>query len=653
MKKIVLKKLVLTNFKGVRSLELNFNEGQTNVFGRNGSGKTSISDAYSWLLFGKNSQNDSQFGIKTLDSENNPIHHLEHSVEGVFMVDEEEITLKRVYFENWVKRKGSDTNELSGHSTKYFINDVPLSLAEYKLKVDSIISEEFQKLLSNPLYFNSTLPWKDRRVVLSKIVGEISDKEVYSTFEKENQEQLQTLLSSGKTLEDYKREYAVKRKKIKDELDLIPSRIDEAHRSLPEAKDWDSIESSILVHTNEIKEIEIKIEDATKQMDSKFAEVNKVKQIKFQKEQELQAVINEEAIESKKDYNKAVAEASDVKHIIQLNMNNAKQQVELIQEIQAKIERHEEANNQLRNQFTEENAKVFEFDSTAFSCNSCQREYATDKIEEIKANALTKFKAQQEQIISEIRATGGANKVEIDKCKAVVDELKKKKDGYNETVEAKQVELKVIEEKIKTLEVNVNSQKEDSPKVIQLKKEISEIVIPEVVAVDNSELKIKKSELQAEIDTLKLQLHDKVQIEKGNARIEELSQQQRALAQEIASFEQVEMLIDKFNNSKMDLIEQKVNDKFSLVKFKMFNQLVNQTYEDCCILLSNGVEWSDLNTAAKINSGLEVIKVLSEFYEVSAPIFLDSKESVSSLLPIDSQLITLSVDEKCETITIR
>jgi hypothetical protein len=189
--------------------------------------------------------------------------------------------------------------------------------------------------------------------------------------------------------------------------------------------------------------------------------------------------------------------------------------------------------------------------------------------------------------------------------------------------------------------------------VIQLKKEISEIVIPEVVAVDNSILKLRKNHLQAEIDTLKLQLHDKVQIEKGNIRIEELSQQQRALAQEIASFEQVEMLIDKFNNSKMDLIEQKVNDKFSLVKFKMFNQLVNQTYEDCCILLSNGVEWSDLNTASKINSGLEVIKVLSEFYEVSAPIFLDSKESVSSLLPIDSQLITLSVDEKCETITIR
>jgi DNA repair exonuclease SbcCD ATPase subunit len=653
MKTVKLKSIKINNFKGLKELEISFDSSVTNIYGKNGVGKSSICDAYSWLLFGKNSQNQSDFGLKTLDPENNPINHLEHSVEGTFIVDEEEITLKRVYLENWTKKKGEQIQRLTGHTTNYYYNDVPLSLAEYKLKVDSIISEEFQKLLSNPLYFNSVLAWKDRRVVLSKIVGEISDKEVYSTFKKESQEQLQTLLSSGKTLEDYKREYAVKRKKIKDELDLIPSRIDEAHRSLPEAKNWGSIDNDIQFNEAQIRTIDSQIEDATKQMDSKFAEVNNVKQIKFQKEQELQAVINEETIESKKEYNKAVAEANDVKHIIQLNMNNAKQQFELIQEIQGKIERHEEANNQLRNQFTEENAKVFEFDSTAFSCNSCQREYDTDKIEEIKANALTKFKAQQEQIISEIRNTGGANKVEIDKCKTVVDELKKKKDGYNSIIETKQAELKKIETTVTSLAMGFDSQKEDSPKVIQLKKEISEIAIPEVVAVDNSILKLKKSELQAEIDTLKLQLHDKVQIEKGNARIEELSQQQRTLAQEIASFEQVEMLIDKFNNSKMDLIEQKVNDKFSLVKFKMFNQLVNQTYEDCCILISNGVEWSDLNTATKINSGLEVIKVLSEFYEVSAPIFLDSKESVSSLLPIDSQLITLSVDEKCEAITIR
>ncbi len=653
MKKIVLNKLVLTNFKGIKHYTLDFDSNETNIHGKNGSGKTTVADAYSWLLFGKNSQNQTDFGIKTLGVNNDPIHNLNHSVEGVFIVDDSEVTLKRVYSEKWTKKKGNETQELTGHSTDFFINGVPLSLSEYKLKVDKIISEEFQKLLSNPLFFNQSMKWNDRRVVLSKIVGEISDSEVYSNFSKDKQIEIQALLSSDKTLADYKREYSVKRKKIKDELDLVPSRIDEATRSLPDAKNWEEIEKSIEVYSNQIKDIDTKIEDSTKQMDSKFAEVNKAKQTKFQKEQELQAVINEEIAESKKDYNTLVSDANNIRHKIQVNKNNVKQQIELIQELEGKIKRYETANNELRNKFTEENAKDFTFDSTAFSCNSCQREYDTDKIEEIKANALLKFKAQQEQVISEIRTTGGANKVQIEKHQADIEVFKQAKIGLSEIIETKEVELKVIEDKIKACEVQIDSKKEDSPKVIQLKNEIDSIVIPEVKAVDNLELKTEKVNLLINIDNLKVQLHDKLQIEKGNARIEELNQQQKTLSQEIANLEKTEMIIDQFENSKMKMIEEKVNGKFKFVKFKMFQTLVNGGISEDCTCLINGVEFNDANTASKINAGIEVINVLSSFYEISCPVIIDGRESISKLIQTDAQIINLIVDSGCEKLTVK
>jgi len=653
MKKIVLNKLVLTNFKGIKHYTLDFDSQETNIHGKNGSGKTTVADAYSWLLFGKNSQNQTDFGIKTLDTNNDPIHNLNHSVEGVFMVDDSEVTLKRVYSEKWTKKKGNETQELTGHSTDFFFNNVPCSLSEYKLKVDKIISEEFQKLLSNPLFFNQSMKWNDRRVVLSKIVGEILDSEVYSNFSKDKQIEIQALLSSDKTLDDYKREYSVKRKKIKDELDLVPSRIDEATRSLPDAQNWEEIEKSIEKYSSEIKDIDTKIEDSTKQMDSKFAEVNKVKQTKFQKEQELQAIINEEIAESKKEYNNLVLDASNVKHIIQLNKNNVKQQVELIQELEGKIKLYETANNELRNKFTEENAKDFTFDSTAFSCNSCQREYDTDKIEEIKANALLKFKAQQEQVISEIRTTGGANKTQIENYQSDIEVFKKAKIGLNEIIETKEAELKAIEEKIKACEVQIDSKKEDSPKVIQLKNEIDSIVIPEVTVIDNLELKTEKVNLLINIDNLKLQLHDKLQIEKGNARIEELNQQQKTLSQEIANLEKTEMIIDQFQNSKMKMIEQKVNDKFKFVKFKMFQTLVNGGISEDCTCLINGVEFNDANTASKINAGVEVINVLSSFYEISCPVIIDGRESISKLIQTDAQIINLIVDSGCEKLTVK
>ena len=181
MKTIKLKKLSLVNFKGIKNLEIELKD-QTIIEGKNGSGKTSVFDAYSWLLFGKNSQNQTDFSIKTYDTNNNVIHNLEHSVEGTFMIDDSEVVLKRLLREKWSKKKGSENPELTGNETIFFINEVPKSLSEYKLFVDGIISEESQKVLSNPLYFNQTMKWQDRRTILSKLAGDIDKTSILNNL---------------------------------------------------------------------------------------------------------------------------------------------------------------------------------------------------------------------------------------------------------------------------------------------------------------------------------------------------------------------------------------------------------------------------------------------------------------------------------------
>jgi AAA15 family ATPase/GTPase len=202
MKTIKLTKLKLQNFKGVKALEIELKD-QTIIEGKNGSGKTSVFDAYSWLLFGKNSQNQTDFSIKTYDSNNNVIHNLEHSVEGTFMIDDSEVVLKRLLREKWSKKKGSETPELTGNETIFFINEVPKSLSEYKLFVDGIISEESQKVLSNPLYFNQTMKWQDRRFILSKLAGDIDKTIILSNLSENHRIELEKMLSTDKTLEHY------------------------------------------------------------------------------------------------------------------------------------------------------------------------------------------------------------------------------------------------------------------------------------------------------------------------------------------------------------------------------------------------------------------------------------------------------------------
>ena len=97
---IKLRKLALQNFKGIKNKTIEFT-CETNIYGQNASGKTTIFDAYLWLLFNKDSSNATEFNIKTLGADGKPIHQLEHSVEGSFEIDDQEVVLKKIYKEKW------------------------------------------------------------------------------------------------------------------------------------------------------------------------------------------------------------------------------------------------------------------------------------------------------------------------------------------------------------------------------------------------------------------------------------------------------------------------------------------------------------------------------------------------------------------------
>jgi DNA repair exonuclease SbcCD ATPase subunit len=651
MKTIKLKKLSLINFKGVKALEIDFKD-ETNIEGKNGSGKTTVFDAYSWLLFGKNSQNQSDFSIKTNDANNNVIHNLEHSVEGTLQVDDSILVLKRVLREKWTKKRGSEVSELTGNETIFFINEVPKSLSEYKLIVDGIISEESQKVLSNPLYFNQTMKWQDRRNILSKLAGDITNDLILEKIKGSYRTELEKMLSTDKTLEDYKREFSAKRKKIKDELDLIPSRIDEASRSKPEDKNWNQIESSIKSKNLEISSIDLQIEDITKQQEAHFDKISEAKNLKFQKEQELVSSINDSSVQTRRELNNIDKLKSEIKHIIDINevtITNIKQ---ANNDFQKDIDKFNKLNDSLREAFQVQNSSEIKFDDTLAKCSTCFREYEKDKIDEIKNNSLNELKRVKNQLLIDIRTQGTENKKKIEELELNIAKNNSEIENLKLIIEDKTQTLKEVSENEQKLRLIVSEKTELTTEQQKIQAEIDSIVIPDFNAPDNSFLKATKTELQLVIDGLKAELHDKNQIEKINERISELEIQQRKLAQEIASFEKQEIAIENYNSEKNNLIERSVNDKFSLVKFKLFEAQMNGGINEICEATVNGVLFNDLNTATKINSGLDVINVLSNYYDVTAPVFLDNRESTTNIISSNSQIISLFVNPKCETLKI-
>ena len=251
-KEIIIKSLSLVNFKGIRELSVSFDERVTDIFGRNGSGKTTLFDAFTWLLFGKDSQDRKKFDLKTLDADGRIIPQLPHEVSAIITVNGEEVKICRRFTEKWVKRAGQTERVFTGNEEERFYNDVPCSQREYEAKIADICNEAVFKFITNPAYFPSQSAESQKEMLL-KMAGSISDNEIAT-----GNADFEALLAqiTGKTMNEFKKEIAAKKSRLNAEISDIPGRIDEKKRDLVEPEDWAALESDIKTKTAERDAIE-------------------------------------------------------------------------------------------------------------------------------------------------------------------------------------------------------------------------------------------------------------------------------------------------------------------------------------------------------------------------------------------------------------
>ena len=133
----------------------------------------------------------------------------------------------------------------------------------------------------------------------------------------------------------------------------------------------------------------------------------------------------------------------------------------------------------------------------------------------------------------------------------------------------------------------------------------------------------------------------------AEARIAELRQREESLAEEYAELERQPFRGEEFLRVKVARLEERINGCFRLARFRLFEQQVNGALcEVCEVLGPDRVPFnSGLNHAAQINTGLDIINTLSAHYGVTAPIFIDNAEAVTTLTATPAQLIRLLVSE--------
>ncbi|WP_276907994.1 AAA family ATPase [Peptoniphilus duerdenii] len=597
--KIKLKKLKLENFKGIKSLEIDFKEDVTNILADNGKGKTTIFDAYTWLLWDKDSLNRKDFSIKPYDKDGQEIHNLESTVEGTLEFDEEEIILKKVYKEIWTKKRGSTQAEFTGHTTDYYMNAVPVKKKEYTDRLATVIDEENFNLLSNPIYFNQILDKNKRRSIVLGLIEDIGKDEVL----KEN-EDLKKLPLDKYTIDEIKAMAKDSAKKINKDIESIPARIDELEKSKVGEIDFDALEFRKNFVTPAIKEIDTKLADVSTSSDEIKEITSKISDL----EQEKSKIKTNFEIENHKITSKN-------KNTLE---EKAKDEKEL-QEISDIVARLAENIDDYRTEWVKINSSKYDGD---FKCPTCGHDLEEHQIDEI----IAKFNLDKSKKLENIEKEVEKIKARIEDYKKRIEELRSKKYEILEEIKLDEAKIQAIDDEIKTLKEKLSN----------------------LSTGDKSELIKKKEELTKELDELNKTLSLQGQNEKLDERIKELEKQEKDLAKSYEKQQEIIYLCEEYIKTYVDLVSDKINAAFYNVKIKLFEQQINGGITETCEVTLDGVPYSDLNSAGKINAGLDVINAISEKLDIEVPIFIDNAESINELIKTETQLVRLVVSKDKE-----
>jgi DNA repair exonuclease SbcCD ATPase subunit len=643
MKKIKLLKLSLKNFKGIKDITIEPKGKNMSILGDNGTGKTTIYDAFMWVLFGKDSSYSTNFGIKTYDKDGNTIHGLDHEVEALISAEGKEITLKRVYKEKWTKKRGEAERTLTGHTTDYFIDEVPKKASEYSEFIEKLLDEEVFKLITSVTYFNHQMHWTDRRDLLMDIVGYLTDEEIIDE-DKELKPLLEVL--DKRTLEDHKKYIKAQKKKYNKQIEYIPTRIDEINRGLPELAD--NIDYKKL--EKEKKDLSIKIDEIDERINSQQAIGDKYKQ-KNKELNKLKTQLFELKLELENDKKSKLRELEyELERIEEreIKLNSAIEEKKLDLKDKNDIPELEKIIKELKSKYFEVQKTRFEKPSEDnFICPTCKQSLPeTDKEQKLK-EMQENFQKDKENTLAGINKKGKmlasrkkTLKEIMESTEEDISRMEDKKEELGERIGQFNRDIELEKEKLKDFKPeNDEKYKELQSEIKSLEEEIEEL--------DNGsgakeEIEVKKS-YQKQIEEINYKLNSKETIEKQKKRIKELKNEEESYRDKLMELEKDEYLLERFTIKKVDMLEDEINKKFDLVKFKLFDRKVNGAIEDSCEVTVDGVPYSDLNTAKTINAGLDVINVLVDKYQVSAPVFLDNKESVNQLIDTDSQIISLVV----------
>lgn len=634
MNYIKIKRLALENFKCHRNLVLDFNGGNASIYGDNATGKTSVYDALTWLLFGKDSHGNGEknIEIKPLGEDGEVRdHNAITAVEAVLLVNGEEVTLRRTYQEVWSTKRGRGEATYDGNTSEYYIDGVPVKKYAFSEAVDALVNEDTFRMLTSVSHFADGISWQARREVLFRVANVAGDREIML-----NDEKFFPLIEGmGKlSLEDYKKKLLAEKHTFVGAKTDIPARISECQKTIEDVDGMD------------FGAARAKIEALTVEKDALEAELLSIerntaaenKRMEIREVRLEQVALDNENKAYRLSQTVGAPNVDALRAVVNAHNGTLFAKESALEGQKRMIDDKDKQIADCRARWLAVNAEVF----TGSNCPTCGQALPADKIRA----SIEAFEADKRKRLLEIERTASTLKAVRAEIEVRIAEITEEIEQHRTIIEGTQAKIDAAKGMIVTpvdMDGYAEKREEIQKRIDGLDGELMDIMSGTSAA--RAKLIGQISEIKNEIASWNVYLGKESLLEYSRKRVEELQEDARNAAEKLDAIEEVLFLIDEYSRYKTQFVEDSINGMFRIARFRLFREQANGGVEDRCDVVYDGVPYININSGAKINVGIDIINTLSRAYGVTVPLFVDNAESVTNLERSDCQIIRLVVSE--------
>lgn len=630
MTEIKLRTLEIEHFKGIRYLHLDFSDGVNSLYGDNATGKTTVYDALMWLLFGKDSAGRAAFSIKPVGAASGVMP----TVSGTIEINGIPRRLKKCLRERWERPRGTSIERFAGNTVDYFVDDVPYTESGYKQLIGGYVDEKKFRLLTGVYAIARDLPWKDRRKLLGEVCGMPDDADILAATPAYRE--LYELIGQ-RTVDEYKAVLLAERKQRNTDLNALPIRIDECEKR---ARDLDVLN----YRKAEADKAELDARAADLRREIAQLDGDALLAAAEAEKTRLSASLRElDAENAAHRASQAVPMDADPRPALEQRLTEACASAERIRDELARCGQAIQSGNARLEEYRAAWHRIDGEIFTASVCPTCGQALPADQLAEARRRFDADKDARKNRLIQDsalLKQSIQADTEKSERLKAALKDQEREQDTLRRKIAGYQPPASPVIDDLPDYAVRkaaLESQYADAvSKVEQLRADKQAV---------RQSLQDALRQVTGEVEKVSRVLAARDQLAETRKRIAELTDEQRRVAAQMEDLDRRIKLCEDFTRWKVRFVEDGVNDKFRLARFRLFTEQLNGGLADCCDVIVGGVPYGDLNSASKINVGLDIIETLSAHYGLRVPLFVDNAESVTRLQDVGTQVVRLVVSE--------